>query len=192
MRKAKLMSKINFEGDAVTNIKQESLQSVANLLQEQLKLEELIESLEETVKIQKENLRKLSGETIPTKMAELGLTATEMLDGSKVKVVEDIYVSIPKDAKRSTACYQWLTDNGLGDIIKNQVGIAFGMGEKQQAEKLQDYIKETLGYIPEVKISVHPSTLKATFRKWHEEGRSVPDNMFNLFIGQKTKITRKS
>ena len=192
MRKAKLMSKINFEGDAVTNIKQESLQSVASLLQEQLKLEELIESLEETVKIQKENLRKLSGETIPTKMAELGLTATEMLDGSKVKVVEDIYVSIPKDAKRSTACYQWLTDNGLGDIIKNQVGIAFGMGEKQQAEKLQDYIKETLGYIPEVKVSVHPSTLKATFRKWHEEGRSVPDNMFNLFIGQKTKITRKS
>jgi hypothetical protein len=192
MRKAKLMSRINFEGDAVTNIKQESLQSVASLLQEQLKLEELIESLEETLKIQKDNLRKLSGETIPTKMAELGLTATEMLDGSKVKVVEDIYVSIPKDAKRSTACYQWLTDNGLGDIIKNQVGIAFGMGEKQQAEKLQDYIKETLGYIPEVKISVHPSTLKATFRKWHEEGRSVPDNMFNLFIGQKTKITRKS
>ena len=192
MRKAKLMSKINFEGDAVTNIKQESLQSVAALLQEQLKLEELIESLEETVKIQKENLRKLSGETIPTKMAELGLTATEMLDGSKVKVVEDIYVSIPKDAKTSTACYQWLTDNGLCDIIKNQVGIAFGMGEKQQAEKLQDYIKETLGYIPEVKVSVHPSTLKATFRKWHEEGRSVPDNMFNLFIGQKTKITRKS
>ena len=192
MRKAKLMSRINFEGDAVTNIKQESLQSVASLLQEQLKLEELIESLEETLKIQKDNLRKLSGETIPTKMAELGLTATEMLDGSKVKVVEDIYVSIPKDAKRSTACYQWLTDNGLGDIIKNQVGIAFGMGEKQQAEKLQDYIKETLGYIPEVKVSVHPSTLKATFRKWHEEGRSVPDNMFNLFIGQKTKITRKS
>ena len=192
MRKAKLMSKINFEGDAVTNIKQESLQTVANLLQEQLKLEELIESLEETVKIQKENLRKLSGETIPTKMAELGLTATEMLDGSKVQVVEDIYVSIPKDAKKSSDCYQWLTDNGLGDIIKNQVGIAFGMGEKQQAEKLQDYIKETLGYIPEVKISVHPSTLKATFRKWHEEGRSVPDNMFNLFIGQKTKITRKS
>ena len=192
MRKAKLMSKINFEGDAVTNIKQESLQSVASLLQEQLKLEELIESLEETVKIQKENLRKLSGETIPTKMAELGLTATEMLDGSKVQVVEDIYVSIPKDAKKSSDCYQWLTDNGLGDIIKNQVGIAFGMGEKQQAEKLQDYIKETLGYIPEVKVSVHPSTLKATFRKWHEEGRSVPDNMFNLFIGQKTKITRKS
>ena len=191
MRKAKLMSKINFERDAVTGIDQTKFKSVAELLREQLKLEELIESMEETVKINKEALRKLSGEIIPEKMAELGMTATEMYDGSKVQVVEDIYVSIPKDPHKSTACYQWLTDNGLGDIIKNQVGMAFGMGERKQAEKLQDYIKETLGYIPEVKTSVHPSTLKATIKKWHEEGKSVPDNTFSLFIGQKTKITKK-
>ena len=65
------------------------------------------------------------------------------------------------------------------------------MGEREQAEKLQDYIKESLGCIPEVKTSVHPSTLKATIKKWHEEGKSVPDNTFSLFIGQKTKITKK-
>ena len=71
----------------------------------------------------KEDLRKLSGETIPEKMAELGMTSTTMYDGSKVEVVEDIYVSIPKDPHKSSACYEWLEDNGLGDIIKNQVGI---------------------------------------------------------------------
>jgi hypothetical protein len=191
MRKAKLMSRINFETDAVTQIDQTNLESVAQLLQDQLKLESRIEDLEETLKLQKQNLYRLSGEIIPQKMAELGLTATEMSDGSKVKIVEDIHVSIPRDPNKSTACYQWLTDNGLGDIIKNQVGIAFGMGEREQAEKLQNYIKEQLGYIPEVKVSVHPSTLKATVRKLHEEGKSVPDNTFNLFIGQKTKITRK-
>ena len=79
MRKAKLMSKINFEEDVV-NIDQTGLESVAELLREQLKLEELIESMEETVKINKEALRKLSGEVIPEKMAELGMTATEMYD----------------------------------------------------------------------------------------------------------------
>ena len=68
-------------------------------------------------------------------MAELGMTSTEMYDGSKVQIVEDIYVSIPKDAEKSTACYQWLTDNGLGDIIKNQVGMAFGMGEGENQQK---------------------------------------------------------
>jgi len=190
MRKAKLMSKINFEGDAVANVEQTGLESVAELLREQLKLEELIESMEETVKINKEALRKLSGEIIPEKMAELGMTATEMYDGSKVQVVEDIYVSIPKDPEKSKACYEWLDDNGLGDIIKNQVGMSFGKGEGNKAKHLEESIKE-MGLIPEVKVSVHPSTLKATIKKWHEEGKSVPDNTFNLFIGQKTKITKK-
>ena len=190
MRKAKLMSKINFEEDVV-NIDQTGLESVAELLREQLKLEELIESMEETVKINKEALRKLSGEVIPEKMAELGMTATEMYDGSKVQVVEDIYVSIPKDPEKSKACYEWLDDNGLGDIIKNQVGMSFGKGEGNKAKHLEESIKE-MGLIPEVKVSVHPSTLKATVKKLHEEGKlSVPDNTFNLFIGQKTKITKK-
>ena len=190
MRKAKSMSKINFEGDAVTEIDQSKFKSVAELLREQLKLEELIESMEETVKINKENLRRLSGEIIPEKMAELGMTATEMYDGAKVQVVEDIYVSIPKDPEKSKACYEWLDDNGLGDIIKNQVGMSFGKGEGEKAKALESQIKE-MGLIPEVKVSVHPSTLKATIKKWHQEGRSVPDNTFSLFIGQKTKITKK-
>ena len=183
------MSKINFEED-VANIDQTGLESVAELLREQLRLESAIESAEEQLKGYKEHLRKLSGEVIPGKMAELGMTSTTMYDGSKVDVVEDIYVSIPKDSQKSSACYEWLEDNGLGDIIKNQVGISFGKGEGNMAKHLEEEIK-AMGLIPEVKISVHPSTLKATIKKWHQEGRSVPDNTFSLFIGQKTKITKK-
>ena len=184
------MSRINFEGDAVANVEQTGLESVAELLREQLKLEELIESMEETIKINKEALRKLSGEVIPAKMSELGMTATEMNDGSKEQVVEDKNVSNTKDPQRSQACYEWLEDNGLGDIIKNQVGMSFGKGEGDKAKALEEKIKE-MNLIPEVKVSVHPSTLKATVKKLHEEGKSVPDNLFSLFIGQKTKITKK-
>ena len=185
------MSKINFEGDAVANVEQTGLESVAELLRKQLQLEDVIQKIEENLKEKKEHLRKLSGETIPEKMAELGMTSTTMYDGSKVEVVEDIYVSIPKDPQKSAACYEWLEDNGLGDIIKNSVGISFGKGEGNMATHLQETIKE-MGLIPEVKVSVHPSTLKATVKKLHEEGKlSVPDNTFSLFIGQKTKITKK-
>jgi hypothetical protein len=186
------MNKINFESDAITEIDQNKFKSVAELLREQLKLEELIESMEETVKINKEHLRKLSGETIPEKMAELGMTATEMYDGSKVEVVEDIHVSIPKeDLKRKAACYEWLEDNGLGDIIKNSVGISFGKGENNMATHLQETIKE-MGLIPEVKVSVHAGTLKATIKKWHQEGKSLPEELFFLHFGQTTKISRKN
>ena len=111
------MSKINFEED-VANIDQTGLESVAELLREQLRLESVIEDTEEQLKGYKEHLRKLSSEVIPSEMAELGMTSTTMYDGSKVDVVEDIYVSIPKDPQKSSACYEWLEDNGLGDIIK--------------------------------------------------------------------------
>ena len=183
------MSKINFEED-VANIDQTGLESVAELLREQLRLESAIESAEEQLKGYKEHLRKLSGEVIPGKMAELGMTSTTMYDGSKVDVVEDIYVSIPKDPQKSSACYEWLEDNGLGDIIKNNVGMSFGKGEGKEAKLLENTIKD-LGFIPEVKVSVHPSTLKATVRQLVKDGKSVPDNIFSLFIGQKTKITKK-
>ena len=183
------MSKINFEEDVV-NIDQESLESVSSLLQEQLKIETEIEIAELELQNKKEKFRKLSEEIIPSKMTELGMTSTTMLDGSKVDVVENIYVSIPKDPDKSRACYNWLEDNGLGDIIKNQVGMSFGKGENEDAKKLEDTIKD-LGFIPEVKVSVHPSTLKATVRQLVKDGKSIPDNVFNLFIGQKTKITKK-
>ena len=160
------MSKINFEED-VANIDQDSLESVSGLLQQQLKMETEIEIVEIELQNKKEQLKKLSEEIIPAKMTELGMSSTTMVDGSKVDVVENIYVSIPKDPDKSKACYSWLEDNGLGDIIKN------------------------LGYIPEVKVSVHPSTLKATVRQLVKDGKSIPDNVFNLFIGQKTKITKK-
>ena len=68
--------------------------------------------------------------------------------------------------------------------------MSFGKGENQEAKLWEDTIKN-LGFIPEVKVSVHPSTLKATVRQLIKDGKTVPDNMFSLFIGQKTKITKK-
>ena len=183
------MSKINFEED-VANIDQESLESVSSLLQQQLKMETEVEIAEVELQSKKDKLRKLSEEIIPARMTELGMSSTTMVDGSKVDVVENIYVAIPKDPDKSQACYEWLENNGLGDIIKNQVGMSFGKGENEDAKKLEETIKN-LGFIPEVKVSVHPSTLKATVKQLVKDGKSVPDNVFNLFIGQKTKITKK-
>ena len=101
------MSKINFEED-VANIDQESLESVSSLLQQQLIMENEVEMAELELKDKKDKLRKLSEEIIPARMTELGMSSTTMVDGSKVDVVENIYVAIPKDPDKSAACYQWL------------------------------------------------------------------------------------
>ena len=85
------MSPINFEEDAVTKLNQDELEDVASLLQRQLKAELDVEIAEVELEQKKEELRKLSEEIIPARMTELGMTSTEMSDGSKVEIVAALW-----------------------------------------------------------------------------------------------------
>ena len=170
------------------NLQDDDLSGLSKLIQRQLDLDSEIENMEETIKEMKRERDLLSQETIPTKMQELGINETTMKDGSKVTVKEGFHCRIPK-AKEEEAL-QYLKDEGLGDIIKNQVSTSFGTGEDNMAGDLAGYIESNFGITPDVKKSVHPSTLKATLKKRHEEGLTDPDDLFGIFIRPETKITK--
>ena len=170
------------------NLQDDDLSGLSKLIQRQLDLDSDIENMEETIKEMKRERDLLSQETIPTKMQELGINETTMKDGSKVTVKEGFHCRIPK-AKEEEAL-QYLKQEGLGDIIKNQVSTSFGTGEDNMAGDLAGYIEQNFGITPDVKKSVHPSTLKATLKKRHEEGLTDPDDLFGIFIRPETKITK--
>jgi hypothetical protein len=164
------------------------LDSLSKLIQRQLDLDVEIENIEETLKEIKREREVLSGETIPSKMQELGIDETTMKDGSKVTVKEAFHCKIPLE--KIDEAHDYLRNNDLGDIIKNKVATSFGTGEDNMAGDLVGYIESTYGITPEVKESVHPSTLKATLKKRHEEGLTDPDDLFGIFIRPETKITK--
>jgi len=170
------------------NLQDDDLSGLSKLIQRQLNLDSEIENMEETMKEMKRERDLLSQETIPTKMQELGINETTMKDGSKVTVKEGFHCRIPK--AREEEALQYLKQEGLGDIIKNQVSTSFGTGEDNMAGDLAGYIESNFGITPDVKKSVHPSTLKATLKKRHEEGLSDPDDLFGIFIRPETKITK--
>jgi hypothetical protein len=164
------------------------LDSLSKLIQRQLDLDVEIENIEETLKEIKREREVLSSETIPLKMQELGIDETTMKDGSKVTVKEAFHCKIPLE--KIEEAHDYLRNNNLGDIIKNKVATSFGTGEDNMAGDLVGYIESTYGITPEVKESVHPSTLKATLKKRHEEGLTDPDDLFGIFIRPETKITK--
>jgi hypothetical protein len=164
------------------------LDSLSKLIQRQLDLDVEIENIEETLKEIKREREVLSSETIPSKMQELGINETTMKDGSKVTVKEAFHCKIPLE--KIEEAHDYLRNNDLGDIIKNKVATSFGTGEDNMAGDLVGYIESTYGITPEVKESVHPSTLKATLKKRHEEGLTDPDDLFGIFIRPETKITK--
>ena len=164
------------------------LQKLSNNIQKLLDLDKTIEELEETIKEFKRERAIVSEETIPQQMQELGISDTTMADGSKITIKEGFHCRIPKDKIKEAHAY--LRQEDLGDIIKNQVITSFGTGEDNMAGDLAGHIQDAYGITPDVKESVHPSTLKATLKKRHEEGLSDPDDLFGIFIRPETKITK--
>ena len=179
---------INFEEDQQNSIrKTENIQSLADQVE---KLEDLNKKLtvqEEVMKKTKEEMNRLSGEVIPTMMSEMGLSELKLQDGSHLKVATSYKASITEANKESA--FNWLRDNGLGDIIKNEILVSFGRNEDNKAA---DYaaLAEERGFQPTQKLKVEPMTLKALVRERLEAGKSMPTEIFNVFVGNKTTIKR--
>ena len=180
---------INFEAD-----KQDSLTKVndAKSLSEQvLKLkdmEDLVAAKEEELKKLKKDVEVISGEVIPTMMQEMNLSTLKLADGSSVEVKPVYGASIPS-AKKEEA-FNWLRNNDLGDLIKNEITVSFGRTEDNKAMAYAN-LAQGQGFQPVQKLKVEPMTLKALVRERLEAGQEMPTDLFNVFAGNRTKITRK-
>ena len=163
------------------------INSLANQIKKLRALENEIKGDEELLKKKKKNLELISGEIIPTLLSEMGLSSLKLADGSSVDVKQNYKASISV-ANREKA-YSWLRSNGLGDIIKNEITVSFGMNEDNKAA---DYANLALGqgYQPTQTMKVAPMTLKALVRERIEAGNDLPTDIFSVFIENKTTIKR--
>ena len=185
----KFKDEINFEEDQQEVVKKtDNVQSLADQVQRLEAMQQQLEVQEESVKDKKKQIEYLSGEVIPTMMAEMGLSHLKLMDGSSVDVKPNYSATITV-ANREKA-FNWLRQNGLGDIIKNEISVSFGRNEDNKAA---DYaaLAEERGYQSTQKMKVEPMTLKALVRERIEAGKEMPTEIFNIFVGNKTTIKRK-
>ena len=182
------MSEINFEEDQQEVLEKTDIKTLSHYCLMLQNYEDQIANMEDQIKQIKEQADKISSEVIPNMLAEQGLSSLKLADGSAVEVKKSYSCTIKKDDVESA--YQWLRENGLGDLIKNEVAVTFGKGEDNKAQQLLD-LAEQEGYEPQQKSKVEPMTLKALFRERVEAGLDMPSQFFNIFIKDQTKIGRK-
>ena len=183
------MSNIDFESDQTKMLgKTENIQSLADQVEKLNELQKRIELQEDNLKNSKKQFDYLSAEVIPTMMAEMGLSHLKLMDGSSVDVKPNYSANITIANK--DAAFQWLRDNNLGDIIKNEISVSFGRNEDNKAADYASLASER-GYQPTQKLKVEPMTLKALVRERIENGKDMPVELFNIFVGNKTTIKRK-
>ena len=180
---------IDFEKDQQKVMsKTENIQSLADQVERLQTLQREIEFAEDQLKQKKKNLEHVSGEVIPTMMSEMGLSHLKLMDGSSVDVKPNYSATIT--VANREAAFNWLRQNGLGDIIKNEISVSFGRNEDNKAADYAALATER-GYQPTQKLKVEPMTLKALVRERIEAGKEMPTELFNIFVGNKTTIKRK-
>jgi hypothetical protein len=182
---------INLEEDKVDSLANANTNDIKELSAQVIKLRTLEDKLttkEEELKKIKNDIDVLSGEVIPTMMTEMNISKFSLADGAGVEVKPVYGASIPK-AKEEEA-FNWLRNNGLGDIIKNMITVSFGRNEDNKAANFA-VLAQGQGYQPTQKLKVEPMTLKALVRERTEKGLEMPTDLFNVFAGNRTKITRK-
>ena len=179
---------INFEQDQQDAMKKtENIQSLADQVEMLENLHKRIETSENNIKDLKKEYQRISGEVIPTMMCEMGLAELKLQDGSHLKV-STTYRATITEANKETA-FNWLRDNGLGDIIKNEILVSFGRNEDNKAASYAELAKGQ-GFQPTQKMKVEPMTLKALVRERIEAGKEMPTEIFGVFSENKTTIKR--
>jgi len=183
------MSSIDFEKDQQEIIqKTDNIQSLADQVERLNNMQKKLALEEENIKKTKKELEHVSGEIIPTMMSEMGLSHLKLMDGSSVDVKPNYSASIT--IANREAAFNWLRNNGLGDIIKNEILVSFGRNEDNKAADYAALARER-GFQPTQKLKVEPMTLKALVRERIEAGKELPTELFNVFVGNKTTIKRK-
>jgi len=180
---------IDFENDRMQSVEQiDSAKRLSDKVIELKDLEDEIANAEESVKKLKEKALQLSSIEIPAMMDDMQITKLKLKDGESVEVKKIYGASIPKD--KQELAFEWLRNNGLGDIIKNDITVTFGRGEDNKAAQYA-VLARGQGFEPVQKVGVNPMTLKALVRERLESGQEMPSDLFNTFAGNQTKITKR-
>ena len=133
-----------------------SLGAITDMGQRMYDLLKEIKDLEDLLKKKKWDFANLAEHELPDLMQELNCKDFTLNNGEKVEVREILSGSIPSNGAiekakgddkfelemRQQQCLDWLRDNNLGDIIKNNVNVQFGKNEDKKCNELADDLRK--------------------------------------------------
>ena len=175
-----------FDDTTLDKVQEGDMKNLSSLVKDLNQITLNINEKEEELKALKLQKHKMSTEQIPAMMDEMGVQRLDV-ENLSVTLRPLINASIPQT--RREEAFQWLRDNGLDDIIKNDVIMSFGKGEDNMAGDIM-YELEQRGMHPEKKTHIHSMTLKAFIRERVEKGLPIDLDMFGAFVARTADIKR--
>lgn len=136
-----------------------------------------LEEAEQATKRAKNDVRVLAEDVLPAMLDEVGLEEIKLADGTRIAVEKKILVQ-PR-AENRDAILAWLESIELGALIKDEVTVAFSVGESEKAAELVAALREQQRST-KTKRWVEPQTLMARVREMVKSGAEVPADLLGL------------
>ena len=132
----------------------------------------------------------LENEVIPSMIESAGVKSLTLTDGAKVSVKDQLRANITME--NEDFCFSWLKQNGLDDVIKNNVVLTFGRGQDSDATNIMNELQDR-GLYPSNKKAVAWNTLSKLVEEQIAKGSmsSADQEKFGVYTYKKVKIERK-
>lgn len=167
---------------------EERLDALRRLARELVKTEKEIEDMNATIAPKVARVNFLKSKLIPDLMSSLEMEDFTFRDGSKIKVVDFISGSLPKDPEKRAEALRLIAEVYEGEgIIKNQISVLFARSQHNEALALAEDLKGK-GFDAETKSDIHPMTLQAFVRERLAKGEEIDAPAVGCFIGRVAKI----
>lgn len=163
-----------------------------------------IETLEErlkTLKFEKEESIKQMAEILDTAGYAVG-SKIFLKNGRQMNLKAYLQASLPSQSAidackdenkrqeledKKTQGLKWLDENGMGDIIKNNIIAVLPRGSNEIAKEIASYLSEKqVSFVKDE--SVHYQTLLATIKGALKDGMNVPFDVFSINSGTTVEI----
>jgi len=175
---------IDWLGDLEEEIKSrmpsdEKVETLTKLAEIYTDLTEMTATAEETLKRLQENLRVVREEIIPDKMMEFGIKKLVLTDGSELS-----YSPFYRGTVIGEGAYDWLENEGYPDAVKQEIKVEGSRARAAYLTMVRDFVKNMDAELSiKEKLSVHHMTLGALIKELSKKGKSLPPDLFNVYIG---------
>jgi hypothetical protein len=182
-----ILDDIFSEADALADIGTMDVKNLSDMVRKLRSVDEEITLYEKNITALKQQRQKLTVDLIPGIMDEMGVNR---LDVDGVTVTRKLIVSASISDENRDRAFDWLRENNLDDIIKNDVVCSFGRGEDNAAKNAVGILIEQ-GFNPDIKTHIHAMTLKAFIKERVEGGKPIDLDLFGAYVVNAAEIRRK-
>ena len=158
-------------------------QELSEAVQNLREVNTVIADVEETLADLKLQQKHLSEDIIPPMMQELGVKELKMSEGQKVSI-KPFYAGKPI----GSAGFEWLRENGFGDIVKAKLDIPYDFVNEPEQVELFRKLAADAGLMAFTNTSVHHMTMGAFLKEQDDKHVKLPEDLIQQYKVFRTTV----